>query len=352
MRIQIAERLRPFSHLPGTFFMLPGSALRLQIFPALIRVHDLSGNVPKQLGEIAIDVEGPVCDFTVEQDLEKSIIRVWGHTAKGYMRFVLMAIPGKPHHIGFKIEKQPEKSISFKSSQSGFLLEETNQSATPQMEQLSLGNHKAQNWQAINARCDLTEIFPIWMRLGQLTTVQPRIKSDKDSLFNVCKKAAEGNKKSEIISVFSSLYLAGFDFGFSPRLHDEGHHGYPLPVIDSKESPLSLLTEGAELIRSLFIRSSQGKIEVLPCLPPDFHCGRIAHISCGTSGNCAIEWSKKLIRRMVFTAAEDGELQFVFQREVNRFRLRMSVKDIGKVIAWGTPVEVAKGQCYLFDHFE
>ena len=57
MRITIGLRHHPFTHVPGTFVVLPGSTLQLQIFPTLIKVagHE----------EIPLTLEGPIEKFTI-----------------------------------------------------------------------------------------------------------------------------------------------------------------------------------------------------------------------------------------------------------------------------------------------
>ena len=62
IRISIAERFKPFSHTPGTKYILPYSTLTVQVFPTLIRVEER---------EIPLELTGPVVDFTAQIDLEK-----------------------------------------------------------------------------------------------------------------------------------------------------------------------------------------------------------------------------------------------------------------------------------------
>lgn len=354
MRITIAERLKPYSHNPGTFFVLPGSNLRLQIFPTSIRLHDLSESIPKMLAEISINIQGPVQDFTIEQDLEKGCIRVWGTTATGYMRYSIHALPITPYQCSITIEREPTKKLEFSSSKHIHLLNESPKYVALKTERLSLGNNKAQDWVMMQRRCDMDEIFPHWFRLGQLTPAEISTDIQSGSLINECHNAISQSDRINILPAFRNLYLACFDLGLSPRLLDESYQGLPLPILASgeKRSPLYLLSQGAQLIRSLFFQQNNNVLNILPALPPEFHCGRMLHIACETSGECDIEWSKKIIRRMIFRAAKNESIQFCFPKTKQRFRLRTNENECGTVIDCGTMLDFEQGQTYLFDHFE
>lgn len=377
MHITIAERLQPFSHTPGIYFILPGTNLRFQIFPALLRIDDLSGKEPAPVTDISIGIEGPVHDFTAMQDLERGELKIWGHSSKGYFRYRITPIANpspKSAPFAITIEKQPtEREISWTCSQ-GFqitLLEdltkqtllfsqhpEKSQSSTSvtsqQKERLSLGNHKTQEWDKIRQRSDMSEVFPLWFRLGQLT---PSLHSSSSvgtaDLLNPCRDAIDLRSIEKILPAFNNLFLAGFDIGLSPRLNDEQHHGFQLPPISDQDniSPMHLLTEGAALIRLLFLRSDEAKIHILPALPPEFHCGRFLQAQMA-EGTLDIEWTKKTVRRMIITATAEAELLFSFQRDIKQFRLRQKESERGSIMPCNTPIKVSPGNTYLFDCFQ
>jgi len=85
MRINSAARHLPFSHHPGICCPLPGSHLYLKLFPARLSFFHAGA----LLFSLDLEIEGPVLDFTVQLDLEKMQIRVFGHTRKGYLRYAL-----------------------------------------------------------------------------------------------------------------------------------------------------------------------------------------------------------------------------------------------------------------------
>jgi hypothetical protein len=379
MRITSTERLQPFSHNPGIYFILPRTNLRFQIFPTMLRIHDLSNKEPINVTDITIGIHGPVHNFTAMQDLEKGELKVWGQSSKGYFRYRIAAIENSsPKAVQFAItvEKQPpESEISWNCSQGyqkTIIKQEHDTKKTllfskyldkpqtitlliPQRnERLSLGNQKAQDWDKIKQRTNMSEIFPIWMRLGQITpSVQYSSSSGTVALLDICHSTIKQHVIETILPAFHNLFLAGFDPGLSPRLLDEQHHGFQLPPIPNQEqiSPLFLLTEGAALIRQLFIRSDNSRIDILPSLPPDFHSGRFLNANTAV-GRLDMEWTKKVIRRMIFTATLETELLFSFQKDVKQFRLRQKESERGAFIPSNAPIQVSCGETYLFDCFQ
>jgi hypothetical protein len=395
MHITIAERLRPFSHVPGFSILLPGSSLRFQIFPALIRVHDLSYKEPLLITEITIGIKGPVRDFTVLQDLEKGNILVWGHTADGYMRYKIITAQNPNFHV--VVEKEPDSQsrplvwsatqgfhvspcqTDGETKKAFFVSAQQDESLSniykPQVsERLSLGNHKAQDWDVIRKHAHMEEIFPLWHRLGNMLSIPKYVSCGGTSvLLEDCRKVIAQRDTESILPAFINLFRAGFEGGLSPRLHDDQHQGFGLPLVEgcgvdnssgddiNKEgiTPLQLLTEGAALIRSLFVRCEDERICILPALAPELHCGRLLNVKCQQReirGVLDIEWSKKLIRRMVFTAEGEGDVRFCFQNEIKRFRVRQKESERGKIVECsgsdGTVITVHSGKQYLFDRFE
>lgn len=373
MRITIAERLRPFSHLPGTSFVLPGSNLGLQIFPALIRVSDLSGELPVIMAEITLDLEGPMDGFTALQDLENGTLRVFGESSKGYFRYIVKALDEK-RGIAVVIEKAPAHAIAVlcvgkwtSDKQSPILAGQTiifsdkalSEEAKPcsfaSLERLSLGSHKQQDWELVSRRLSFTEIFPVWFRLGQMVPEPVSKQLAGVSLFlNDCREAIKRNAPQKILVEFKKVFLAGFDGVLSPRLIDTNFQGisYPDFAFQAEISAMTLLTEGAKLIRSLFIQEIENEIHILPSLPPEFHCGRLIDVKFGKQGALSFEWTKKSLRLMTFHALEDQKIAFFFSNHEKKCRLRNSTKDKGIVYIPGSQLEIIPGQNYWFDHFE
>lgn len=313
MKIQIAERLHPFSHVPGTSLVLPGSTIVLQIFPTLLRTPN---------AEVQIKLTGPVNGFTIIQDLEKCEVRVLGHAEEGYFCYLCRADRGLELLKG---------NISF--SPLTF-----NSSIPSSNERLSLGSHKKQDWTLIQRRESLEEILPLWFRLGQLTPAEEA----SGGLLQLCQEQS----RQTVIPALLNLFRAGFSELLVPRLQDTQYQGFTIPPI-GRGSPFGLLSEGARLIRSLFIQQDNSTLSILPKLPPQFHAGRMTGIRCPPFGELDLEWSKKEVRRLIFRAESDGELHFTFPKGVNSFRLNRQER-----LVCGSPIPIQKNLEYFLDNFQ
>jgi hypothetical protein len=365
MRIKIAQRLKPYSHEPGALCLLPFTSFRCQLFPALIRIHRLLKAVPELFAEVHLNIAGPVKGFTILQDLEHGILHCWGHAQTGYFQYTLARSAQGDDEVVLSLQKAPQgeivcNGIALQAGSSliisqGSIHQGNNSKYCPTLsnERLSLGSHKAQDWNLMRHRMNFEEIFPLWFRIGQMMpeTVKAPLEGTA-FLLDSCRKAIEARDPLSVIPSFKSLFLAGFEGMLSPRLADDEHQGFHLPplVPDSPLSPLLLVVEGAALIRSLFIRTEGQHIKVLPLIPPDFHCGRMVGIKCSFLGTLDMEWSKKTIRRLIFRAEEAGECTFEF-RHVKSYRLRKNLQDRGERILCGTPIQMDTGSEYLLDNF-
>lgn len=371
MHIEIAERLKPFSHAPGIFFVLPGTSYRVQVFPACFKIEDLSGATPKLVVQLNMDIQGPLDQFTVEQDLEKGMVRVWGVSTAGLFRYLLKSMMNGSG-VMIVIEKAPSEGVAFQS-QGIWSLESheplragerrlltlatqfhvnSKQWEMALIDRLSLGNHKSQDWELMRRRCDFAEIFPIWHRLGQLVPKSLESKEGVLALFKECEQAIAASSPEHILSHFEKLFLAGFEGGLSPRLIDTDFHGIVANRGDAiaKASPLQLLTQGAECIRSLFVQYDEHSVSLLPACPPSFHCGRLINVDCGL-GMASLEWTKKSMRCMSLLATSSQIITILPHDRQRRCRMRQSFKDRGVSYQLGSSLEVVAGQNYWFDNF-
>jgi hypothetical protein len=365
MQIKIAERLKPYTHLPGTSCLLPGSSYQIQVFPALIRFFDLSAS-PQLLDEIAFDFQGPLKDFTAQNDLEKGEVRVWGECPSGFVRYSLNSC-AKGGGVRLTFDKTPPGGIRVSSQTINLIaqakesislfdlepIEESSLYRPPSIDRLSLGNHKAQDCELIRRRLDLAEIFPIWHRLGQLV-VAPAYHDEAEgtlALIQACQNGLSQGKPEHLAQLWVNLYLAGFHGMMAPRLWDDQYQGI-IPnqgPMESSLSPLILLTQAACLIRQHFIQKTEAGIKILPMLPPEFHSGRLLGVQL-EDAVVSLEWTKKIIRRLEAEINRDAEMIFHF-RHVKRCRLRKSKGGKGVWIESGKPVLLEKNHHYFFDNF-
>jgi hypothetical protein len=347
MRIKIAQRFYPFSHVPGTECLLPGSPVLLRVFPARLEVYNASSWPEKFIGSVSFPVGGVVERFTVQQDLEHSCVKVWGHCPEGYFCYRVVAnVPG-PTLI---YEKQPE---SWKKENFEFDLDYP-QELHDKGKRLSLGNHKKQDWELISRRCDLTEILPIWLRLSDsIPIVEDFIEEGVCSLFSQAEDIIAKKNVLDVVSIFKKLFLSGFHGIMVPRLDDDQYQGIVNSgEVETETSPLQVLSRGAELIEKLFIQLNGNVINILPVLASEFHCGRFTGILCGDQGSLDMEWSKKLIKKVIFHAAKESVLKLRFQKGVKTFRLRESIKDKGVRVSCGSDIEISTGKTYFLDNFQ
>lgn len=313
--------MNPFSHEPGICFLIPGTIYEVQVFPTLICFYDLSGLERKKIKEVSFDVEGPLKDFTVMQDLQRGCITVWSEKTR--------------YHI------LPTLEVVFKKKSGLILLEK---------EELFLGSYKQKEWEAVKKRGDFREIFPIWHRLGLLTNLPDRtLEEGLFSLLNETKRAIVRGRPEKILFYFKKMFLAGFRQSFVPRLYDDEHQGIA-KIEGGNATPLYFLTQGSRLISSLFFHCDADQATILPHLPPEFFSGSYKNINFAW-GKLDLQWSKKTIRNMAFSSQICAQVFFKFDSSLVSFRLRENLKERGKIVDAKKPIDVEKGKVYFFDRF-
>jgi hypothetical protein len=315
MKITIAERLRPFSHLPGASCVIPWSSYKVQAFPALLIFENLN---TFEKHEYKLDWKGPVKEFTLELDLEKGVVWVYGKTCDGHRRICI-----EMQEAGIAIDKK----LVFPGTQ-----------VMPHpLERLSLGMSKKLDWELVSRRQELAEILPIWFRLGQMVP-----KGGTASIFQECEKL-------DVINTYLKLFLVGFEGILSPRVSDTAHQGI---VSEFPESRLILLTEGAKYIRALFFKETAESWDFLPCLSPEFHAGRFVQLTTKAGDKIDFEWSKKLLQKVVIHAESDREILICLPKPLKSCRLRTSLKEKGRRHLMENPLILCSGQKLFLDRFE
>ncbi len=373
MQIKIAERFRPFVHIPGVHCVLPFTTLCFQIYPAFIRVFDLSSSkpTPSMIAEFPLSIQGPVQGFTVQQDLEKGHLKVWGDSAQGFFRYRIESKSGSK--LKFKSETNCSKEFVLISEKMPEVLPKAYcgipvgatvcESSEPNaIERLSFGVTKKADWALVNRRIILAEILPFWFRLGQMIpTVLPH-SSGSACLFDHIQEALTQQNSLRLASAMRHLFQVGFEGLLSPTLIDNMHQGFSLPEdqIESAHSPLLLLTKGAQMIKQMLVAvnicaqddtNPNAAIDILPCLLPELHAGRYCDVQLGSIGRLDLEWTKKQTRRIIFHSAKEQTLTFNFQKDLKSFRLRSTVTPVASLKTCGKPVFFATGT-YFLDNFE
>lgn len=368
MDLSIYQRLIPFSHIPGITLLLPGSTLCVKVYPCLLRLYALEINGLNLLEEFHLDFQGPLDQFTVSSDLEKMRITVSGKTKEGWVRYHLLG-QNDSQRLHFFLDRFPEEFLTIRAASKKFdvfkkestqLLEKSIPCSVEEpclLNHLSFGNHKAQDIELIKRRLDLTEIFPLWNKLGQIV---PSFMSREGeiqgtfALLEECRENLKSGKPEKARQLWINLFQAGFEGIFVPRSTDSDYLGLTRrdPIIDLKSSPIVLLSEGARLIRDHFIQQKGVQVSILPHLLPELPFGRLEGVvlSDGVS-RLSLEWSKKTIRRLVLHANQNQELQFNFHHNVRDYRLRNSHKDRGERKKKDSLLLIDENQSYFFDNF-
>lgn len=344
MIIKIAERFRPFSHVPGTTCVLPQTTLAFTIYPTKIFVRDLKYSDSEITNVIETKtLNGSIEKFLIICDLEQSYISVEGFANKKFFRYRIM--PSIDNKFIIDCQKYPidwnyaEPVIAAKAID-----------VKHESERLHLGVTKKLDWSLVKRRLSLAEILPVWFYLGQQVPDVPILNGD--SLLSLCERSLDLRNKNEIVENFKNVFLAGFNGILSPRLTDEEFYGYACPPVCS-ESALSTLNYGAKLIRKMFFDTFQEKeFSILPLLSPEFHCGRILDLKCGIFGNLDLEWTKKLIRRMVFRVKKTSTLTFHFQKKIKSYRLTSKNQKISTQMTTEKSFLFEEDDTYYFDKFE
>ncbi len=326
MKIVIAERLHPFSHLPGTKFLLPKTSWAVQVFPTRLSFWDLEEM--ESAFSLTFDFQGPIKEFTAELNLERDALYVFGLTQKGYMRYELCS---KENRLWLTMEKTPQEMVVCRKSAADDVIVLTqgksvslcasasNGGNLRSKERLSLGNHKAQDWDLMRRRLDCKEIFPPWFALS--SAALPNQSNGSFSLLDTCKKKIDQGDKETVLDAFENLFLASFEGILVPRLKDTDHHGIAPEEENHGLSAMDLLRESGRLIRSLFLQEKEGTITLLPCLPTPFHCGRMIQAKTSNGAFLSFEWSKKMLKKVAIDSNFSGELRLKFPKGVRSFRL-------------------------------
>lgn len=351
MQIKIASRFRPFSHQKGASALLPKSFWSVQVFPALVVFKNI------ETYTLALEIKGPVKEFTLEQDLEKGYLCVFGHTQEGYIRYL---ISREADGILIQFEKTPKEGVLCQflgkewriKPKDSLLLPLPLEHAQVEVgkERLSLGVDKKADWDLILRRSDLAEILPFWLRLDALL---PAV-SYKQSSFGTLALLQECRALK--LPAFHKFFLAAFQGILVPHLLDEQHQG--LGVASDGDIPvglssLAVIKESAPLIRSLFIQEQEeGSIAILKHLPKEFHSGRYTAFRTKKGDLIDIEWTKHLLRRLTFVSAQDQKLDLSLQKEIKRFRVRRSERGRGEIVKEGAPLALRAGEKILLDRFE
>lgn len=327
-KITIRERLRLFSHTPGILLPIPYSTMALRLFPTRLELIDEKGSLTTA---IDLPLSGPIKNFTASLDLEKARLIGFGVAQEGFFRYyidgnqlVFDRAPPSFHDLGLKLP------LPF----------DVEPSKIP-LERLSLGMSKKGEWEGIRKRRDLSEIFPLWLRLGAFMPERPFLYPSGTLKFL---KEAEETLEKRDLKPFETLFMTGFQGLFVPRVFDKEHLGFKIDERPSDQSPYPILTHGACLIRRFFIEEKEGIVSLLPHLPSRFMSGRFLRIAV-EKGLLDMEWRKGHLRRVNFLALKESELLLKWPKDVHEVRLNGKVLSIKESLTT-LPLTIDSNYCF------
>ena len=136
----------------------------------------------------------------------------------------------------------------------------------------------------------------------------------------------------------------------TPGWHDTRHQGFALPPVNV--GAVGIAYSLAKLVQAIFLRHEGEVVEILPALPAEFVSGRYCAVNLPGVGTFDLEWSKRLIRRFIFTPEESASLTFCFPKNAGRMRLRLNDKEKGITLRSGSTFAFEGGKRYFFDRFQ
>ncbi len=413
-KIKAKQNLTVFSHDSGCELLIPLTLIKAKIFATRLEFYNFKKQ--KLLLSIDLRLKGEVKDFTVLQDLKKGLVQVTGFIKKDFFKYQLFLDnikKNKPKktqigHIGWLWLKAPKtvsevvferekgrKVAALQKLELPFALKETEFCLLPKenFELLSLGSHKKQQMEMLQKRSDLTEILPLWFWLGKMMPGRKNLhKLDLKKikpvgtlkLLQAIEIAISNQDKQQAEKFLLWLFKTGFQGIFMPCLFDAKHQG----ILETENNFLSpncnnisdmqmanvhtdniqkpnnahdkkiqtsamdvswILSYGAILIRSLFFQEELNLFKILPV--SNFFAGRFINIQT-QFGLLDIEWSKKLLKKMVLKAEKSGRLQLRLQKPLKSFRLLRQGQRKGKILNQNSFIFIEKSKLYYFDRFQ
>lgn len=357
MKIQIEQKLSPFSHTPGTYFVLPGSSLQVQIFPTRLIFQDLQDEKNASF-VVDLQINGPHKDFTAELHLSEGYVKVFTEAQNGYIRYYLQAVK---EGVQIYLEKAScglvcfcmGKEIKIHAKEQKLLPIPFSFYEASQIERISFGIHKKLDWDLVKKRRLLDEILPVWFHLSQLVPKQTPANSEDGTLFLLerCKNLMQEKSRVGLYSAWMDLFDSGFEGVLSPRSEDPYFWG-TTPKANSRFSPLLLLESAYFAIRDLFFQEQGNTYSFLPCLPPEFHSGRMVRVRTKDGDQVDFEWSKKTLQKIVWRSAISREIQLNLSNDLSSFRIRKSLKDRGRKMEKTDPVFLEERGVLFLDRFQ
>lgn len=357
MRITIDGRFSPFSHRAGTHVLIPKTQIVVEVYPSRTRFYSCSS---LDVYEMDIQTAGYVDGFTVIQDLETQVVRVFGTAGHGYVSYELQFSDG--HIVMHLLRSRSPLSITFQGETHMVppkgklqLFPVTDYIDCP-LPRLAFGIHKSQNIDHITLRKDLRETLPFLYRIGKLSPKNSHHLQGNTTaeLVQKIRDAIEARDKMGTTLALHEFFVIAIRDLFVPQLFDYRLQGLFTPPETSKlHYDTSLLSDVAELIESLFLQQRGTSLLFLPLLLPILHAGRFITLrGLDKSYTLDMEWRSHKLRKVIFYSHTARDYHFILPKPLSTFRMRSSQADSGIVCHSGDLISMKKDTNYFFDRFQ
>jgi hypothetical protein len=348
LKIKIRNDLYPYTFSFNKDILLTNTNYLVKVFPSLLIFRDINN---KKEFEVELDIKGPVKDFRVIQDLKRGLLSISFFSLDDFISFKILT----SDNAAIVFEKIKSNILNIKIDNTSFIASSKKSYDLPikivsnlsAQEKLSFGNHKKQEIDQINQREDLLEFIPFIYGLSQFFDIK---KSFNINFFIELEKKIDSKQKDNLEEAFLNIKKAFFYDFFVPRNFDFDYQNIFFENLKNIES-IYILKEYARLIRKTLISEENNLLNILPCLTKQFFCGRMINIH-QSFCDLDIEWSKKLIKKMIVKPFLDKEISFKFQTKIKTFRLKKSLKEKGEILKNNQKILLKKDGVYYFDRFQ
>lgn len=317
MTISIQHRLKPFCHLPGYEYLIPGSTCLYKVYPCRVEIKDLCN--PSQILTIELPFHEFYKAFTCEVDYERKSLRVFGRSKDGFIEYRILK---RGCDLFFKLERYSSSctlvingaSREFLIKEEVFLLKESIEARSSHAH-LFLGSTKKQELDVINKSKDPAQMLPYIFSLGDhLKDLGPSKSLDVLDQVESLKTLHELEKNQ----LLERLLKCNFSSGLIPHLQDTLYMG--LGNKPGLGCDLDLLKALSLWLKTSLISCDDHNLTLLKGLPRDFVAGKATHLEF-KYGLIHLEWTKGFVRRVILDIKKSASLKLQFGHKVKSFRI-------------------------------
>lgn len=336
----------------GVPVLILNTSYFVKIFPGCLHFEDLDS---KKSFKTYFKFHGPQKNFTIIQNLRNGVIDVFFHSLDGFISYSILIKENKVFlyfkklpSIGMEYEFDKIKKIYFSKEEISLPIEKV--FSTYAEEYLSFGIFKKQELFFIKRREDIKEILPILFLCSQFYLDNEAKYPKESSLLEKLEDKILKKDKKNLEEIFLSIIKAHFFGAFVPTLNDFFYQNI-IEDVKTNASVFFILQQLFKSIKSMLVFEKEDEVDILPCLLPVFHHGKAVNLKL-SFGLIDIEFSKKLLKKVILKPTTEVKKKVVIQKKLFQFRLRTSKKDRGRIYKNNDVISFEKGKVYFFDRFQ